>query len=89
MSGKARSRWDLRYELRHPVAPALRREIRRRVLEVADALATLIDPASAFWTSEQGLTLRAEGWVVDFRVDLDRGRVTVTSVVEAAEGGAR
>ena len=45
----------------------------------------LIHPRSAFWISEQGLSLNFDGWAVEYRVGLERERINVTDVVQTAE----
>ena len=83
MAETGTSRWEVHYELRVELREALLREIRSRLIDVAESLAGLIHPMSPFWTSEQGLRLDVDGWAVDYRVDLEIERVTVTGAVRS------
>jgi hypothetical protein len=74
------SRWIIRYESGSDGVPVRSRaSIARRLTEIADGLAELIDPHSPFWTTEQGLQVEFEGWRLDYRVDLEKVRITVTA----------
>jgi hypothetical protein len=69
------ARWSVRFE--HRVPASLRLALTARLVEVAEAMEGFIAPSSDFWRTEQGLHLDFDGWLIDYRLDLHVGRVTV------------
>jgi hypothetical protein len=75
------TRWTVRFECTLPAALLrLRDQIVERLIGVAQGLAELIHPQSPFWTHEQGLETRFDGWRVGYRVDLQEALIVVTEV---------
>jgi hypothetical protein len=74
------SRWSIRYESRSDGIPVRSRpSITSRLVQIANGLAQLIHPGSPFWTTEQGLQVDIDGWRVEYRVDLEQERITITA----------
>jgi hypothetical protein len=74
------SRWNIQYESRSDGVPVHSREsIEHRLIQIADGLAHLVHPASPFWTTEQGLEVEIDDWRIEYRVDLQEERITVTA----------
>jgi hypothetical protein len=74
------SRWSIRYESRSDGIPVrARASITRRLIQIADGLAQLIHPRSPFWTTEQGLQVEIDHWRLEYRVDLEQERITITA----------
>jgi hypothetical protein len=75
------TRWSVRFECALPaVLLRVRDQIVERLIEVAESLADLIHPQSAFWTHEQGLEMHFEGYRIGYRVDLQQARIAVTEL---------